>query len=254
MTEGSNDHLYFLAQVAFSDKRTNSTFLYMNFARMFERNPGLLQRGVYPSLARMTELFRRYEIALPVKEIRFFIERKRHLDELFAGDPKNIYAGVTTVTDLMRKLGRIGREHGITLMFPGAKSKIFCLLAMFLREYVVLDFVDVIPIDVWVQTVSAATGALEGEGRITNQVLERRIVPLMREPFGPYREKEGSTNAVWLLGKFGCTHCHRRDMSAVCPVYSMCAGPIRRPRHSVSGKHLGVVVMPPDFKGKYQGG
>ena len=70
----SRDHIYWLTLVALTDRRTNSTFLYKNFAKMFDRNPTLMGRGVYPSLRRMTKLFRAYRIAVPVSEIRFFIE------------------------------------------------------------------------------------------------------------------------------------------------------------------------------------
>ena len=72
---GSHDHIYWLSLVALSDKRTNSSVLYRCFARMFTKNPTLFRRGFYPSLMRMTKLFRRYTIALPVKEIGFFLAK-----------------------------------------------------------------------------------------------------------------------------------------------------------------------------------
>lgn len=252
--EGSANHLYWLALVAFSDRRTNSTILYRNFARMFSSNPTLFRRGEYPSLLRMTELFRTYKIALPVKEIAFFLERKRHLDELFSGDPLNIYQGVEDVAGLMKKLNEIAKKNGIKNIFPGAKEKIFCLLAMFLREYVNLSFADVVPVDVWVQSISASTGVLKGKGRIKFSTLGSRLRPLMTKAFLNYRKIEGAANATWLLGKFGCTHCSGKNMSDRCPVYNLCKGPFERTRHPTTDKHLGVIELPLKHKPKYPDG
>lgn len=249
---GSRDHLYWLALVAFSDKRTNSTVLYRNFARMFERNKTLFERGRYPSLRRMTELFRKYQIALPVMEIAFFIERKRHLDELFDGDPLRLYVGSKDSVSLMKNLRHIARQNGIQNIFPGAKAKIFSLLAMFLREFQELDFSDVVPVDVWVQSIAASTGVLVGSGHIVSQTLERRLRPLLAEAFVAHRSVEGAANATWIVGKFGCTHCHRLSMKDRCPVYELCQGPFERMRNPISGKHYGAVMVPPRFKPKYQ--
>jgi len=248
---GSKDHIYWLALVAFSDRRTNSTVLYRNFAKMFNRNPTLFRRGVYPSLRRMTQLFRAYRIALPIKEISFFIERKRHLDEIFEGDPLKIYEDTVDVVSLMKKLKNVAKKNGIKNLFPGSKEKIFCLLAMFLREFVDLRFADVVPIDVWVQAISASTEVLTGEGFITSSPLERILRPSMTEIFEAYRSVEGAANATWILGKFGCTHCGRIDMSGSCPVYNLCKGPFERMRHPASGKHFGAIQLPPKYKPKY---
>jgi len=249
--EGSNDHLYWLALVAFSDRRTNSTMLYKNFARMFDRNPTLFRRGIYPSLLRMTKLFRRYRIAVPVSEIALFIKRKRHLDELFNGDPLKIYEGVGDVANLMKNLRTVAKRNGIKNIFPGAKEKIFCLLAMFLREYVDLEFADVVPVDVWVQSICTSTEVLEGVGHIKFETLGHRLRPLMTEVFLSHRDVDGAANATWILGKFGCTHCNQTDMSKLCPVYHLCKGPFERMRHPVSGKHFGAIELPPKHRPKY---
>lgn len=125
VNRGDADHLYWLTLVAFSDKRTDSVFLYRNFSRMFSRNPRLFLRGQYPSLRRMSDLFQRYKIALPAKEISFFIERKRHLDDLFEGDPLKIYEGSKDIASLMKNLKDLAKKSGIKNLFPGAKEKIF---------------------------------------------------------------------------------------------------------------------------------
>lgn len=252
VAEGSGNHLYWLALVAFSDRRTNSTLLYKNFAKMFDRNPTLFRRGQYPSLRRMTKLFRAYKIALPVKEICFFIERKRHLDECFSGDPLKIYEGIEDVASLMKKLKSVAKRNGIKNLFPGAKEKIFCLLAMFLREFVDLKFADVVPVDVWVQSICASTGILEGTGHVKFETLGHHLRPLMTEVFLIYRSIEGAANATWILGKFGCTHCCRINMSSLCPVYHLCKGPFERMRHPVSNKHFGAIQLPPTHRPKHQ--
>jgi hypothetical protein len=251
--EGSVDHLYWLALVAFSDRRTNSTELYKNFAKMFKRNPTLFRRGCYPSVRRMTKLFRSYKIALPVMEIKFFIERKRHLDEYFDGNPLKIYEGCEDVSSLMEKLNQIAKENNIKNLFPGAKEKIFCLLAMFLREHADLKFADVVPVDVWVQSISASTGVIEGQGQIKFDALGHQLRPLIREAFSDYQNVDGSANATWILGKFGCTNCSRLDMTNKCPIYNLCKGPFERMRHPVSGKHLVAIQLPPKHKPKQQG-
>ena len=252
VAEGSKDHLYWLALVAFSDRRTNSTVLYRNFAAMFTRNPSLFRRGKYPSLQRMTKLFRSFRIALPQKEILFFIERKRHLDEIFEGDPLKIYEGSVDVISLMKNLKSVAKKNGIKNIFPGAKQKIFCLLAMFLREFVDLKFADVVPIDVWVQAISASTEVLVGEGYITSSPLERLLRLPMTELFEAYRNVDGAANATWILGKFGCTHCSRMNMSNLCPVYDICKGPFERMRHRTSNKHFGAIELPPKYKPKHK--
>lgn len=252
VVEGSGDHLYWLTLVAFSDRRTNSTQLYKNFARMFARNPTLFRRGQYPSLQRMTKLFRTYKIALPVKEIAFFVERKRHLDEYFEGDPLKIYEGVEDVASLMRKIKNVAKINRVKNLFPGAKEKIFCLLAMFIREFVDLRFADVVPVDVWVQSICASTGILEGEGHVKFEALGHHLRPLMTEVFLSHRGVQGAANATWILGKFGCTYCSRIDMSTRCPVYHFCQSPFERMRHPVSGKHLGAIGLPLKHRPKYQ--
>jgi len=220
---------------------------------MFDRNPSLYIRGKVPTLRRMTKLFRQYQIALPVKNIAFFIERKRHLDTYFAGDPFTLFASAVDVDELMQHFRALARQHGIKNLFPGAKEKIFCLLAMFLREFADLGFADVVPIDVWVQSIAASTGVLCGEGRITFGEVGERLRPAMREAFLRHLGTNGAANATWVLGKFGCTHCHRLDMKGLCPVYHLCAGPFARVRHAESGKHLGVIELPLKYRPKFRG-
>jgi len=247
VTIGDKDHLYWLTLVALSDKRTNSPILYRNFARMFHRNKSLFKRGVYPSLARMTNLFRAYKIALPVMEIAFFLQRKRHLDELFGGDPLKIYEGVSDIDELMKKLMAIAKKRGIRNLFPGAKRKIFSLLAMFLSEFTELEFADIVPIDVWVQSICTSSGVLIGSGQIDINVLEKMLRPLMTELFQEFRSIKGAPNATWIQGKMLCTNCARLDMSIACPIYHLCKGPFSRMRHPVSDKHYGRIQMPPQF-------
>lgn len=245
---GDIDHLYFLALVAFSDKRTDSMFLYKNFSRMFSRNPKLFLRGQYPSLPRMTKLFQRYKIALPAKEIAFFIKRKHHLDELFGGDPLKIYEGVKDIDNLMRNLKNLAKKNGVKNLFPGAKEKIFCLLAMFISEFTDLQFADILPVDSWVQSICATTEVLHGRGHIKFQALGRHLRPLVSKAFAPYRDIDGAVNATWILGKFGCTNCNKINTKGLCPVYHLCKGPFKSMRHPVSNKHLGAIQIPPRYK------
>lgn len=248
---GSAQHLYWLALVALSDKRTNSTFLYKCFAKMFTQNKCLFKRGHYLSHARMEKLFRAYTIALPVKEIAFFLERKKHLDELFDGDPFKIFEGVSSINELIAKLRAIGKKHGIKNVFPGAKQKIFSLLAMFLSEFRAFEFNDVVPIDTWVQAIAVMTQVVHGEGRIKDNVLEHTLRPAMSELYNEFRHLLGTSNATWILGKVCCTHCWRKDMTSSCPIYSQCSGPFWRHRHEVSGRHYGQFKIPPDSRGKW---
>jgi hypothetical protein len=244
---GNRDHLYWLTLVALSDRRTNSTMLYRNFARMFNRNKKLFIQGYYPSHRKMERLFRTYKIAVPVGDIALFLEKKRHLDELFNGDPFAIYNGVGNIDDLLIKARRIAKLRGIDLPFPGAKEKIFTLLAMFLSELTDLQFDDLIPIDVWVQSIATSTGVLKGEGIIKFRVLERLLRPNMRKLFSGFKDVPGAANATWILGKSMCTHCAGRDMKDICPIYDMCKGPFRRHRTPESDKHSGYIEVPSDF-------
>lgn len=221
--------------------------LYRNFARMFNRNKKLFIQGYYPSHRKMERLFRTYKIAVPVGDIALFLEKKRHLDELFNGDPFAIYNGVSNIDDLLIKARRIAKSRGIDLPFPGAKEKIFTLLAMFLSELTDLQFDDLIPIDVWVQSIAAATGVLKGEGIIKFRVLERLLRPNMRKLFSEFKDVPGAANATWILGKSMCTHCAGRDMKDVCLIYDMCKGPFRRHRTPESDKHSGYIEVPSDF-------
>lgn len=248
---GSPDHIYWLSLVALSDKRTNSSVLYRCFARMFTRNPSLFKRGVYPSLRRTKELFRRYTIALPVKEEAFFRERKRHLDELFDGNPLKIFEGVSNIDELMIKLKVLGKKYGIKNVFPGAKEKIFSLLAMFLSEFTDLQFADVVPIDTWVQAVAVSTGIVKGTGRIKDRVLEKLLRPLMTELYQEFRHVLGTSNATWILGKAACNRCCWENMSELCPIFNKCKGPFWRLRHAESDLHYGQFQIPPDWRNKW---
>ncbi len=243
---GDKDHLYWLTLVALSDRRTNSTMLYRNFARMFNRNKKLFIRGYYPSHPKMEKLFRTYKIAVPVSDIALFLERKKHLDELFNGNPLSIYVGVKNVDDLLKKVRRIAKQNGVKNPFPGAKEKIFTLLAMFLTELTDLQFDDLVPIDVWVQAISSSAGVLVGEGQIKFRILERSLRPLMRDLFPEFKAVAGASNATWVQGKSMCTHCARLDMKGICPISAIC-GPFRRMRNPSSGKHYGYIEVPSDF-------
>ncbi len=247
VTRGDKNHLYWLALVAFTDKRTNSATLYPCFAGMFDRNPKLFQRGYYPSVSKMTKLFRQYTIAVPVKEIAFFLERKKHIDLYFDGDPVKIFEGVTNVDELMKKLEGIKKTYRLENILPGAKEKMLCLWAMFVKELVPLEFADVIPIDVWVQSICSSVGVLRGSGNIKFSALERLLRPLMQELIYEFRYVEGVTNATWILGKKLCTHCSRKDMRILCPIYDLCEGPFKRMRHPVSNKHYGAIEVPSQF-------
>lgn len=250
LQKGSKEHLYWLALVALSDRRTNSIHLYKNFATMYDEDQTLFVQGAQPSLEKATELFRAYQIALPVKETRLFLERKRHLDVFFDGDPLKVYVGVDNVSDLMQKLSDIGKAQGIKVMFPGAAEKIFSLLAMFINELVQIEFKDLVPIDVWVQSISASTGVLNGKGKIGTRVLNRQLRPLIAKSFSSHMENEGVSNATWILGKFGCAHCGHQDMSKLCPVYHFCKGPFERAYHHETRRPIDVIQLPLKLKGK----
>jgi hypothetical protein len=198
----------------------------------------------------MTELFRAYKIALPVMEIAFFIERKRHLDELFGGDPLNIFVGTHDIDELMVKFDAIARQNGIANLFPGAKKKIFSLLAMFLSEFTELQFADVVPIDVWVQSIANSTNVLTGEGQIDINALEQMLRPLMTSVFSEFKHLKGTSNATWIHGRALCTNCGRVNTSSLCSVYEECKGPFKRMHHPVSGKLYGRIQVPADFMPK----
>lgn len=251
VTPGDDRHIYWLALVAMSDRRTNSKFLYMNFALMFSENPQLFIVGYSPSVDEMTQLFRQYQIALPVGEISFFIQRKNHLDHIFNGNPKNIYKGVSNIDELIYELRRISKIHGIKNLFPGAKGKIFSLLAMFLSELSEFDFADIIPIDVWVQAIVSSTGILKGKGVVKVSDLEEKLRPLMSKIHKEFRTDIGSVNATWILGRYQCNRCVGSNTSTTCPIYKYCKGPFSRHRHEVSLKHLGVIAVPSAFKPKF---
>ncbi len=244
---GSKHHLYWLALVAFSDRRTNSSTLYRNFAKLFSRNRRLFEVGFYPSIRRMTQLFRKYKIALPVGEIALFLERKRHLDDFFDGDPIRIYDGVSDIEELMVKLKKMAKERDIKNPFPGAKMKIFSLLAMFLSEITTLQFKDVVPIDVWVQSICVSTGVIGGSGKVKVWKLERQLRPIMTRLFAEFRHVKGAMNATWIHGKSLCTNCSRINMCTVCPVFHLCKGPFSRMRNPQTGKHYGYVEIPSNF-------
>lgn len=217
---------------------------------MYDDDQTLFVQGAQPSLEKATELFRAYQIALPVKEIRLFLERKRHLDVFFDGDPLKIYVGVDNVSDLMQKLSDLGKAQGIKVMFPGAAEKIFSLLAMFINELVQIEFKDLVPIDVWVQSISASTGVLKGKGKIGTRVLNRQLRPLIAKSFSSHMENEGVSNAAWILGKFGCTHCGHKDMSQTCPVYHLCKGPFDRAYHHETHRPIDAIQLPLKLKGR----
>lgn len=249
---GDVKHLYWFTLVAMSDTRTTSTTLYPRFAKMFERNQSLFRIGYVPTQWRMSQLFKQYQIALPQKQIKFFIERKRHLDLYFGGDPLQIYDGIKTIDALMEKLKGVGRQNHIRNIFPGAKRKVFTLLAMFLAEFADFNFEEIVPVDVWVQSIANSTNALQGRGIIDINSLEQMIRPVLVGVFNPYRHHKGISSATWILGNKFCSNCHRSDVSKSCPVYTLCEGPSLRMRHPESGKHYGRVERPFNPRGKFK--
>ncbi len=249
---GDPRHLYWFTLVGMSDTRTTSATLYPRFAEMFDRNQSLFRVGYIPTEKRMSELFRKYKIALPEKQIKFFIERKKHLDLIFGGDPMAIYSGVKTIDELMLKLEATKKIHGIKNIFPGAKRKVFTLLAMFLSEFADFNFEEVVPVDVWVQSISNSTNALSGKGVIDINHLEQLIRPILVQVFNRFRHHEGAASATWILGNKFCSNCHRTDVSAHCPVFTLCEGPSLRMKHPESEKHYGRVERPFNPRGKFK--
>ena len=248
---GTKEHLYFLTLVAMSDRRTNSEYLYYCFAKMFSKNPTLFRIGFYPTKKRMVELFRRYQIALPQKEIDMFLERKRHFDEIFSGDPLLIYKDTSTVEELIQKLEHIRKKRDLRMIFPGAKKKIFSLLAMYLSELVKdFNFSDVIPIDTWVMSICSQTGCLKGKGIINFDSLGEIIRPQMLSVFNDFRNYQGAANATWILGRTLCKQCSHMNVSSLCPIFNECKGPSSRMRHPESNKHYGRIQLPPKLIGK----
>ncbi|MCF7843972.1 hypothetical protein K9M47_03700 [Candidatus Gracilibacteria bacterium] len=249
---GDQRHLYWFTLVGMSDTRTTSSTLYPRFAEMFDRNPTLFKIGYIPTEKRVTELFRKYRIALPVKQIKFFIERKRHLDLIFNGNPLEIYSDVKTIDELMLKLNHLKKKNGIKNIFPGAKRKVFTLLAMFLSEFAEFDFEEVVPVDVWVQSIANSTHALSGEGVIDINKLEQMIRPVLVKVFKNFKHHHGAASATWILGNKFCSNCHRTDVSNNCPVFKLCDGPSLRMRHPESDKHYGRIERPFNPRGKFR--
>jgi hypothetical protein len=152
----------------------------------------------------------------------------------------------------MKKLEVVRIRHGIKNIFPGAKSKVFTLLAMFLSEFVSLDFQEIVPVDVWVQSISNSTHALKGTGTIAIVPLEELLRPHVVEVFNQFRNHRGTANATWILGNKFCSNCHRTDTSKNCPVFKLCDGPSLRMRNKISGKHYGRVERPFTPRGKFK--
>ena len=254
ISHGSVEHIYWYALVGMSDTRTTSATLYPRFARMFSDNPSLFQVGTFPKPSELLLLFKKYQIALPRKQIKLFIERKHHLDVIFGGDPLAIYEGIQTIDELIARNTVLAREYGVRRnnLFPGAKRKVFTLLAMFLSEIVPgFTFKELVPIDVWVQSITNSIGALSGFDLINIIDLEQSIRPHMVRVFEPFKGEFGVASATWILGNKGCSNCHRIDMSALCPVYDNCRGPYLRMRHPGSNKLYGKVQMFPTFRQKF---
>lgn len=251
ITVGSREFMYWLTLTAWCDKRTNSADLYAKMALLFSNHRQFFDVGYLPKEGYLANLFRRYGLGLMQSVPREFIERKRHLDSFFDGDPREIYRGTKTIEELMKKLQDLGRNSGVGNIFPGAKEKIFTLLAMFLSELSELDFGEVVPIDVWVQSISTSTGVLKGRGQIDHNEVERTLRPLMASLFNnKFRHVQGAANATYMLGVELCKTCRVRDHRATCPIYSDCNGPFKRTRHPESGKHYGRITIPPDYIGK----
>ncbi len=247
---GSHKHLYWLSLVAMSDRRTTSRHLYQRFAKLFSRNRKLFEIGYVPSLKRLEYLFRKYQIALPEKEIERFQRRKIHLDTYFEGNPLKIYEGFQTIEQILKNIDRIEKQSKIKIILPGAKAKILTLLAMFFYELGFHpDFQDLVPVDSWVQVISVSTGALTGEGKIRFTPLEKMIRPEMARVSNLFREIEGVQNATWILGNNLCANCARKCMRDVCPIFEECFGPFFRDRTELKN-HSGSIVLPPPYIAK----
>lgn len=249
---GGWGHLYWFTLVGMSDTRTTSATLYPRFAKMFDRYPIFFQIGYLPTEKRLAKLFKQYQIALPKKQIKFFIERKKHLDLIFGGNPLAIYEGVKTIDELMEKFERIKKIHGISNLFPGAKRKVFTLIALFLSEFTDLEFEDVIPVDVWVQSIANSTNSLSGEGVLDVNKLEQKIRPILTRVFRQFRNHPGASSATWIQGNKYCSNCHRTDMSALCAIDDLCHGPFLRMRHPETGKPYGRLERPFTLRGKFR--
>ena len=247
---GDSKHLYWLTLAGLSDRRTDSSSLYPRMATMFDQHPELFIQGQYPTFVELETLYRTYKIGVPVNDIGLFIKRKRHLDEFFAGDPLRIYDECTTATEVVVKMRALARKHNLPHVFPGAKEKMFSLLAMFLSEITDLRFSDLVPIDTWVQSVVASTGVLRGTESIKVSALEKMLRPPMTRLFSTFRDVPGAANATWIHGRKLCDRCGSTDMSKLCPVYDLCKGPFARMRHAETDRHIGRIAAQPKFRQK----
>ena len=150
--------------------------------------------------------------------------------ELFV-DPVYIFQVHKDVDDIVKS------------QIKGLGAKVTSLLAHFYHELGFINhFPNAFPVDVHVMRISYTTGIIKVKGRIQASSLERALRPFYYRLIKKWQVNVlNFSNAIWLLGSFGCRNCPTKQGDPIggCPLRKICKGYINTENYRLTGRfHL----------------
>jgi len=150
------------------------------------------------------------------------------------GQTLNLFADPAHIFTIHKNVSEVVRSR-----ITGLGPKITSLLAIFYEELGIIPyFPESFPVDLHIMRLSYKTGILEISGeKINGEFLERMLRPFyVRNSFRFDTNPAELSNALWLLGAFGCVECARRKAPiGGCPLRELCPGTIETNNYRLRG-------------------
>lgn len=211
---GSKEHAMFLfVSCYYMRGRVKSVTAFKGLTRLYENAPHLFDSSIaqYEPPERISVLLTEAGLGSQEHVSKQWVENATRLEKDWAGDPRNIFEGVSDYSQCLERIQNNGKKGDKAKGFVGFQEKMVSMIAYYLMDEGMIDsFEFPLPVDLHVLRVSVANEMIVFDGYDEEANLySKETLALMRELYHRYAvDNNVSTlelcNAVWLLSQSVC--------------------------------------------------
>lgn len=210
LEHGTIDHAMFLFTVCYYMRggiKSNDAVIRLGY--MYDDMPHLFDAHVarYMDSGEIAQILKRYGLGFQKTVSELWVENARRMSKIWDGDPRNIFEGVNTYDECVRRVKNNKKGDG----FIGFQEKMVSMIMYYLMDQNLIPYFNhPLPVDIHVMRVSVETEIVKFVGYAEDDnVLSDELLAILRQAFHDYAERNGIDmlrlcDAVWLLSSTLC--------------------------------------------------
>jgi len=210
LERGGVDHAMFLFNVCYYMRGgIKSNDAVKRLSKVYDEWPELFncEEAQYFDEETIVQILSAHGLGFQKTVAKQWVENSRRMLELYDGDPRNIFDGVTTYEDSQDKVQNDGKGNG----FLGFKEKMTSMIIYYLMDDELIEpFNFPIPVDLHVMRVSIANEMITfGDAPHGTNLFSPETTSALRDLYLEYAEERDVDarrlcNAVWMLSESLC--------------------------------------------------